>query len=119
MNQERQTVQALAFENLYFFLQHFFPILDPRQAFIPARHIEAICRQLQEVAAGRVRRLLITVPPRYGKSLCASIAFVAWMLGRDPRLKFLVASYGQDLASEHARTFRRLIESPDYRRLFP
>ena len=119
MNQERQTVHALAFRNLYFFLQRFFSILEPRRTFIPARHIQAICWQLQLVAEGRVRRLLITVPPRYGKSLCTSIAFPAWILGRDPRVKLIVASYGQDLASNHARVFRRLIESPDYRRLFP
>ncbi len=119
MNDDRQTVHALAFENLYFFLQQFFSILEPRRAIIPARHIQANCWQLQLVAEGPVRRLLITVPPRYGKSLCASIAFPAWILGRDPRLKLIIACYGQDLAANHARTFRRLIESPDYHRLFP
>src|SRR5262249_25960368 len=83
------------------------------------KHVEAICWHLQQVAEGRIRRLLITMPPRYLKSVCTSVGFAAWMLGRDPALKIMVASYGQDLAAKHARDFRTVIEAPWCRRLFP
>jgi hypothetical protein len=62
---------------------------------------------------------LITVPPRHLKTNCTSVAFPAWLLGRDPKTKILVASYGHDLAAKPARDFRSVIESPWYRRLFP
>ena len=103
MTEEREDLNTVVTGSLYFFLRRFFHILEPRREFMPAWHIEAICWYLQQVAEGRIKRLLITVPPRYGKSLCASIAFPAWLLGRDPRLKFIVASYGQSLAADHAR----------------
>ena len=63
--------------------------------------------------------MLITVPPRHLKSICTSVCFPAWLLGRNPTLKVMVASYGQDLAAKHSRDFRMLIEAPWYRRLFP
>jgi predicted phage terminase large subunit-like protein len=62
---------------------------------------------------------LITVPPRYLKSICGSVGFVAFCLGHDPSLKFLVASYGPQLAAEHAGNFRRILEADWYKSLFP
>ena len=60
------------------------------------------------------------MPPRHLKSvLCASVALPAWMLGHNPGLKVIVASYGEDIAREHAAGFGKLVESPIYRRLFP
>ena len=96
-----------------------FETLHPGDPFIPTWHIEAICWHLQQVAEGRIKRLLITVPPRHLKSICTSVGFAAWMLGRDPSLKIMVASYGQDLAAKHARDFRTVIEAAWCRRVFP
>lgn len=112
-------LKALWRSDFYYFVWKAFGILHPGQTFVPAPHVEAMCWQLQQVAEGRTRRLLITVPPRHLKSVCASVCSVAWMLGRDPALKVLVASYGQDLAAKHARDFRTLIDSPWYQRSFP
>jgi len=78
-----------------------------------------MCHQLDRVRRGEVQRLLITVPPRYLKSICGSVGFVAFCLGHDPRLKFLVASYGPQLAAEHAGDFRRILEADWYKSLFP
>ncbi len=110
---------ALLRRHLYAFVQKTFNTLHPGQAFIPARHVEAMCHNLEQVADGDVRRLLITVPPRYLKSICASVAFIAWILGRDPRLRVLVTSYGHELSAKHARDFRKIITSPWYQNLFP
>jgi hypothetical protein len=68
---------------------------------------------------GICRHLLITVPPRHLKWICAAVGLVAWLLGRDPRQRILVASYGADLATKHARDFRTVVEADWYRRLFP
>ena len=115
----RAVLDARLREHLYSFVRKAFETLHPGKSFIPAGHVEAICWHLQQVAEGRIRRLLITVPPRHLKSICTSVGFAAWMLGRDPALKILVASYGQDLAARHARDFRTVIEAPWCQRLFP
>jgi predicted phage terminase large subunit-like protein len=59
------------------------------------------------------------VPPRYLKSLVASVAFPAWCLGRQPSAQILCVSYAQDLADKLARDCRRIIASGWYQRTFP
>ena len=54
---------------------------------------------------GKIRRLIINVPPRHLKSLLASIAFPAWCLGHDPSAQILCVSYAQELADKHRRQF--------------
>jgi hypothetical protein len=71
------------------------------------------------VRAGRIRRLIINVPPRHLKSHLASVAFPAWSLGHDPSMQILCVSYAQDLADKLSRDCRRIVASDWYRRLFP
>lgn len=113
------TARALRKKHLFPFVWKAFGLLHPGQRFVPAWHLEAICFALENVARGSTRRLLITVPPRHGKSICTAVAFVAWVLGRDPSLKIMVASYGSELATKHARDFRTLVRSRFYGHLFP
>jgi len=112
-------VQALQRQRLFPFVWSGFELLHPGQSFIPSWHVEAMCRALERVALGATKRLVITVPPRHGKSICSAVALPAWMLGRDPALKIMVASYGGDLAAKHARDFRTLLTSDWYSGLFP
>jgi len=71
------------------------------------------------VREGKIRRLIINLPPRHLKSLMASTAFPAWCLGRDPTAQILCVSYAQDLADKLARDCRGIMMSPWYRQLFP
>jgi predicted phage terminase large subunit-like protein len=81
-------------------------------------HLEVVAARLAAVRAGRIRRLVINLPPRHLKSLLASVAFPAWCLGRDPGLKLICVSYAQDLADQQGRECRSLITSAWYRRYF-
>ena len=119
MNNDLRLLQAASRQHLYYFVRKSFETLHPGKAFVPAWCVEAMCRALERAAAGETPRLLITAPPRGLKSLSASVCLPAWMLGRDPSLRIIVASYGQDLAAKHARDFRTLIRSPWYRQYFP
>lgn len=110
--------RALQRRSLLFFFRKAFETLHPGEPFIYSWYVDAICHALSELALGRTDRLLITVPPRYGKSLMTSVCLPAWMLGHAPTLKVIVASYGGDLASKHARDFRTIVESDWYRALF-
>ena len=82
-------------------------------------HIEIIAAKLMAVRAGKIRRLIINMPPRYLKSLLASVAFPAWCLGHEPGLQILCAGYAQDLADELSRDCRLIMASGWYRRIFP
>jgi predicted phage terminase large subunit-like protein len=82
-------------------------------------HLEVIAAKLTAVRAGKIRRLIINLPPRHLKSLMASIAFPAWCLGHDPSAQILCVSYGQDLSDKLARDCRSIMMSAWYRRIFP
>lgn len=82
-------------------------------------YIRAMCHALRDVREGPGSRLVITVPPRHLKSVTAAVAYVAWLLGHDPAMKIMVASYSQDLAREHSTLTRRVMESAWYMRDFP
>lgn len=84
-----------------------------------AWYLKAMCHALEEVRLGRNDRLVITVPPRHLKSITASVAFAAWLLGNKPSLKILVASYSQDLARAHSEQTRTILESDWYQSLYP
>ncbi len=68
---------------------------------------------------GEIKRLIITVPPRSLKSICASVAFPAFVLGHDPRRRFICVSYSEALARKHANDCRAVMRSELYSRLFP
>jgi hypothetical protein len=82
-------------------------------------HIEAIAEALSKVRRGEIRRLIITVPPRSLKSICASVALPAFILGRDPTARIICVSYSEGLARKHANDCRAVMRSPLYRSLFP
>ncbi|MBY0569442.1 MAG: phage terminase large subunit [Hyphomonadaceae bacterium] len=112
-------LDAVLRHDLTSFTAKTFELLHPGTALEPAWHVEAMTHALGEVYEARTRRLLITVPPRHLKTICSSVSFCAWALGKRPDLKFLVASYGDALARRTARDFRTVMQSPLYRRLFP
>src|SRR5690349_21134073 len=105
--------------DLGYFAERCFCELNPQAAFLPNWHIEVIAAKLAAVREGRIRRLIINLPPRHLKSLLASIAFPAWCLGHDLSAQILCVSYAQDLADKLARDCRSIMVSPWYRQMFP
>src|SRR6516165_2995475 len=104
--------------DFWFFAQRCFSELNPQTTFATNWHLEVIAAKLTEVRQGKIRRLIINLPPRHLKSLMASIAFPAWCLGLDPAAQILGVSYAQDLADKLARDCRSIMMSPWYRRIF-
>src|SRR5260370_33735514 len=105
--------------DLGYFAERCFCELNPQAAFLPNWHIEVIAAKLAAVRAGRIRRLIINLPPRHLKSLLASVAFPAWCLGHEPSGQILCVSYAQELADKLSRDCRRILASDWYQRLFP
>jgi predicted phage terminase large subunit-like protein len=83
-------------------------------------HIDCICYRLEQMVEGRCNnRLVVNLPPRSLKSYIISVFLVAWLLGRDPTLRIICASYAEDLAAKFSRDCRTLMETKFYKRLFP
>jgi len=110
---------ALLRDDFASFAARAFRELNPRIPFAANWHFELMAGKLATVREGRIRRLIINVPPRHLKSHLASVAFPAWSLGHDPSMQILCVSYAQDLADKLSRDCRRIVASDWYRRLFP
>jgi predicted phage terminase large subunit-like protein len=110
---------AILRSDLGYFAQRCFSGLNPQATFATNWHIEVIAAKLAAVREGKIRRLIINLPPRHLKSLMASTAFPAWCLGHDPSAQILCVSYAQDLADKLARDCRGIMTSAWYRRIFP
>jgi hypothetical protein len=67
-----------------------------------------IAEKLEVVERGEVTRLMVTAPPRHGKSELVSRRFPSWFLGRNPAKQFIGASYGADLAADFGRDVRNI-----------
>lgn len=74
--------------------------------YLLPRHIRFISDHLMKVESGEIKRLIITVPPRAGKSNLATIKFPSWFLGRNPNKRIIIAAYGDSLAWNFSRLAR-------------
>ena len=104
--------------DFYTFMLRCFSELNSGSSFLPSWHIEVLAAKLQAVRDGRTRRLIVNIPPRHLKSLAASIALPAWLLGHEPNAGIVGVSYGQELSDKLARDCRAVMMSSRYRSLF-
>ncbi len=88
-------------------------------SYAPNWHHERLAWELDEVLAGRNKRLIVNMPPQHGKSEQVSRRFPAYALGRRPDIPIIHASYNADLATEMSRDVQAVMDSKVYRRLFP
>jgi predicted phage terminase large subunit-like protein len=116
---EAAVVAALLRRDLSSFVRKSFQTILPGTPYLSNWNINAIVYQLMRVHAGDLRRLLINQPPRSLKSICVSVAFVAWLLGLNPTRRVVVVSYSNEFAAELHRQFRMVIDAPWYGALFP
>lgn len=82
-------------------------------------HHRVLAQKLDAFVRGDITRLIITMPPRHGKSELASRRLPAYILGRDPNARIIACSYGLDLALDMSRDAKRVVTSPAYQRVFP
>jgi predicted phage terminase large subunit-like protein len=116
----QRLLDAYLRNDLVAFGEKVFHHLNPGREFSPGWYIRAMAYYLQVSAIERqVDRLIINLPPRALKSTMASVALPAFLLGRDPTLRIVVASYSQELANMLGRQTRSVMQSDWYKRLFP
>ncbi len=102
------------------FIKVMWPVLEPGRKFVAGRVVSAICEHLQAVTEGKIRKLLINVPPGCMKSLTTNVFWPAWEWGpkRRPDIRYISASYSQDLTLRDNRRCRQLIGDAKYQRLW-
>jgi hypothetical protein len=83
------------------------------------RHIRLICEKLEDVFYGRVKRLMINVPPRSLKTEIVSRIFPARAMGKQPSMKFMGISYASSLAQDNSMDCRNIYNSETYLKAFP
>ncbi len=110
--------QAANHQRLYKFARTIYRART-NQEMLPNQHQLAICRRLEQVALGRVKRLIINVPPRSGKTEIAVKAFIAWTIGLHPDAEYIHASYSKRLATANAYDIRAMMQHETYRAIFP
>jgi len=87
--------------------------------FIHGRHHAVMAKKFEEIASGKLKRLIINLGPRHTKSEFASYLFPSWFLGKNPDKKVIQASNTADLAVNFGRKVRNLVSSEEYARVFP
>jgi predicted phage terminase large subunit-like protein len=116
---DKAILNAALRQDLGTFIAKVFQTVSPGDEYRPGWHIDAIAYLISLVHSGAERRVIVTQPPRSLKSICVSVAYVAWALGHNPSLRFACVSYSQELSTTFSRQFRSVVTSDWYRALFP
>jgi hypothetical protein len=118
-NSDRAILEALLRTDFLAFLMRCFLTLNPGAKFLPNWHIQALAYHLELVRAGKLRRLIINMPPRSLKAIVCSIAWPAFVIGHDPSKRLICASYSADLAIKLDNDCRTIMQSAMFRSTFP
>ena len=105
--------------SLKHFIQATWSLVEPGAKYIHGWHIDAISEHLQAVSDGKIKRLIINIPPRHSKSLQVAVFWPAWVWSWRPETKWIFGSHDQRLSVRDSTKMRRLIESPWYKERYP
>jgi predicted phage terminase large subunit-like protein len=95
----------------------FCPAIYPKFEIAP--HLKLLSESLEAIERGDIDRLIVTMPPRHGKTWAASHLFPAWFLGRNPDKYVIAATYAQDYADDIGRSVRNIMADPNFTDIFP
>lgn len=100
--------------SFYEFVKRAWHLLEPAKRFVDNWHLKVICDHLQAAEEGKLRKLIINVPPRTGKSTIVSILYPAWLWIRNPAKRILLASFSHALAEQLSRKRRDFVLKSDW-----
>ena len=86
--------------------------------FIEGCHHRHVAEKFNQLATGKLKRIIINMPPRHTKSEFASFLLPAWMVGRNPKLKIIQVTHTGELAIKFGRKAKHLIDSEEYHKIF-
>lgn len=104
--------------SLYEFGKYFFPMVTGK-SYIDGLHAKLLCRHLEAFAKGKIKRLLVNIPPSHSKSLWITVIFPLWVWTWNPHAKFLCYSYVEELAIDNSVKCRELMNREEFIALYP
>jgi len=110
---DSKTLQREGKDNFIRYVKHMW------SDFIEGEHHKIFAQKLEDVANGKIKRLIVNMPPRHTKSEFASTFFPSWLLGRNPKLKLMQITHTAELAFRFGRKVRDIIDSEEYKQVFP
>ena len=110
---DHRNTRAAAQKDFIKFVERMWP------EFIPGRHHAKMARAFEKIAQGKLKRLIINMPPRHTKSEFASYLLPAWFLGLYPNKQIMQISHTADMAEGFGRKVRNLVDSDNYHTIFP
>ena len=87
--------------------------------FVHGRHHALMAKKFEDLASGKIKRVIINMPPRHTKSEFASYLLPSWYLGKFPKKKVIQCSNTAELAVGFGRKVRNLVGSEAYAKVFP
>ena len=87
--------------------------------FISGPHHKIIAKKFEDISRGKIKRLIVNMPPRHTKSEFASNLFPAWMMGRNPKIKIIEATHTAELSYNFGRKVRNLFDQQEFQDVFP
>ena len=99
-------------EDFLSFVKHVWP------EFIEGKHHKEIAEKFNQLANGKIKRLIINMPPRHTKVRICVYLLPSWMVGRKPNLKIIQTTHTTELAIRFGRKAKTLMDSPEYKQVF-
>ena len=87
--------------------------------FIAGYHHKIVAKKFEDVSRGKIKRIIVNMPPRHTKSEFASHLFPAWMLGKNPKLKIIQTTHTAELSDTFGRKVRNLFAQDEFKDVFP
>jgi predicted phage terminase large subunit-like protein len=117
LDEELALEEAVALERARTSFEGFYRYINPGHEI--NWHHQLIFKELDRLVSGENKRLIITLPPRHGKSESVSRLFPAYMMGLEPDKNIIACSYATPLAQRMSRDVQRIMDDPAYQRIFP
>ena len=118
MEAVREIIKDKCINSLLFFTRFIFKENTGNRFEVAPFHIQ-MAETLEKVSKGEIKRLIINIPPRYGKTEIAVKMFMAWSLAKNPASKFIHLSYSDALALDNSSQTRDYITSDAYQSIWP
>ena len=99
-------------KNFLPFVRHVWP------EFISGYHHRKIAKKFEDISRGKIKRLIVNMPPRHTKSEFASFLFPSWLVGKNPKLQIIQTTHNTELAVRFGRKMKNLIDSDLYKQVF-
>lgn len=123
----RASVRMLAYDQARSSFVRFIEVMMPneedptdpeRTEYQRTAHGKLLCDIIEGVEKGTEKRIAVSIPPQHGKTIHLSTFGPAWILGRNPRAKIVIATYNETRAEELGEAFRKVVLSKDYQNIF-